>query len=80
MARQTIRKTPEASRPPAAERPDVVSVVRRKSMPLDPAPLSGTVYIPDTSSLVENPDSLDRLLTDGVVLRRQAIDEPGGCR
>jgi len=49
-------------------------------MPLDPAPLSGTVYIPDTSSLVENPDSLDRLLTDGVVLRRQAIDEPGGCR
>jgi len=48
-------------------------------MPLDAAPLSGTVYIPDTSSLVENPDSLDRLLTDGnvVVLLHQVIEELG---
>ncbi len=48
-------------------------------MPLDSAPLSGTVYIPDTSSLVENPDSLDRLLTDGnvVVLLHQVIEELG---
>src|SRR5690606_34560027 len=48
-------------------------------MPLDSAPLSGTVYIPDTSSLVENPDALDRLLTDGnvVVLLHQAIEELG---
>ena len=46
-------------------------------MPLDSAPLSGTVYIPDTSSLVENPDALDRLLTDGnvVVLLHQVIEE-----
>ena len=27
--------------------------------------LSGTVYIPDTSALIENPDALDRLLTGG---------------
>lgn len=48
-------------------------------MPLDAAPLSGTVYIPDTSSLVENPDALDRLLTDGnvVVLLHQVIEELG---
>jgi PhoH-like ATPase len=48
-------------------------------MPLDSAPLSGTVYIPDTSSLVENPDALDRLLTDGnvVVLLHQVIEELG---
>ena len=48
-------------------------------MPLDSAPLSGTIYIPDTSSLVENPDSLDRLLTDGnvVVLLHQVIEELG---
>jgi predicted ribonuclease YlaK len=41
--------------------------------------LSGTIYIPDTSSLVENPDSLDRLLTDGniVVLLHQVIEELG---
>jgi len=37
--------------------------------------LSGTVYIPDTSALIENPDVLDRLLTDGnvVVLLHQVI-------
>jgi PhoH-like ATPase len=48
-------------------------------MPLDSAPLSGTVYIPDTSSLIENPDALDRLLTDGnvVVLLHQVIEELG---
>lgn len=48
-------------------------------MPLDSSPLSGTVYIPDTSALVENPDSLDRLLTDGnvVVLLHQVIEELG---
>jgi len=41
--------------------------------------LSGTVYIPDTSSLIENPDALDRLLTDGnvVVLLHQVIEELG---
>lgn len=49
-------------------------------MPLDAAaPLSGTVYVPDTSSLIENPDALDRLLTDGnvVVLLHQVIEELG---
>jgi PhoH-like ATPase len=48
-------------------------------MPLDSAPVLGTVYIPDTSSLVENPDALDRLLTDGnvVVLLHQVIEELG---
>lgn len=54
-------------------------MVISEQMPLDSAPLSGTVYIPDTSSLVENPDSLDRLLTDGnvVVLLHQVIEELG---
>lgn len=48
-------------------------------MPLDVPALSGTIYIPDTSSLVENPDSLERLLTDGniVVLLHQVIEELG---
>jgi PhoH-like ATPase len=41
--------------------------------------LSGTIYIPDTSALIENPDALDRLLTDGnvVVLLHQVIEELG---
>ncbi len=41
--------------------------------------LSGTVYIPDTSALIENPDVLDRLLTGGnvVVLLYQVIEELG---
>ena len=41
--------------------------------------LSGTVYIPDTSALIENPDALDHLLTDGnvVVLLHQVIEELG---
>ncbi|MCU0304694.1 MAG: PhoH family protein [Thermoanaerobaculales bacterium] len=41
--------------------------------------LSGTVYIPDTSALIENPDVLDRLLMDGnvVVLLHQVIEELG---
>jgi PhoH-like ATPase len=41
--------------------------------------LSGTVYIPDTSALIENPDALDRLLTGGnvVVMLHQVIDELG---
>ena len=41
--------------------------------------LSGTVYIPDTSALIENPDALDRLLTGGniVVLLHQVVDELG---
>ena len=41
--------------------------------------LSGTIYIPDTSALIENPDVLDRLLTDGnvVVLLHQVIEELG---
>ena len=39
--------------------------------------LSGTVYIPDTSALIENPDALDRLLMDGnvVVLLHKVIEE-----
>jgi len=41
--------------------------------------LSGTVYIPDTSALIENPDALDRLLTGGniVVLMHQVLEELG---
>ena len=41
--------------------------------------LSGTVYIPDTSALIENPDALDRLLSDGnvVVLLHRVIEELG---
>ncbi len=41
--------------------------------------LSGTVYIPDTSALIENPEALDRLLLDGnvVVLLHQVIEELG---
>ena len=41
--------------------------------------LSGTVYIPDTSALIENPDALDHLLTGGnvVVLLHQVIEELG---
>lgn len=48
-------------------------------MPFDAPVLSGTVYIPDTSSLIENPDALDRLLTDGnvVVLLHQVVEELG---
>ncbi len=42
-------------------------------------PLSGRVYIPDTSALIENPDALDRLLSDGnlVVLLHQVLEELG---
>jgi len=42
-------------------------------------PLSGTIYIPDTSALIENPDALDRLLSGGnvVVLLHQVIEELG---
>jgi PhoH-like ATPase len=41
--------------------------------------LSGTVYIPDTSALIENPDALDRLLTGGnvVVVLYQVLEELG---
>jgi len=41
--------------------------------------LSGTIYIPDTSALIENPDGLDRILTDGnvVVLLHQVVEELG---
>ncbi len=40
---------------------------------------SATIYIPDTSALIENPDALDRLLTDGnvVVLLHQVVEELG---
>ncbi len=40
---------------------------------------SATVYIPDTSALIENPDALDRLLSDGnvVVLLHQVVEELG---
>lgn len=46
-------------------------------MAFDFGSLSGTIYIPDTSSLIENPDALDRLLTDGniVVVLHQVIEE-----
>jgi PhoH-like ATPase len=48
-------------------------------MPLDVQSSVRTIYIPDTSSLVENPDAIDRLLTDGniVVLMHQVIEELG---
>ena len=48
-------------------------------MPLDVQSTVRTIYIPDTSSLVENPDAIDRLLTDGniVVLMHQVIEELG---
>ena len=48
-------------------------------MPLDVQSAARTVYIPDTSSLVENPDALDQLLTDGniVVVLHQVIEELG---
>jgi PhoH-like ATPase len=48
-------------------------------MPFDAPVFSGTVYVPDTSSLIENPDALDRLLTDGnvVVLLHQVVEELG---
>ena len=41
--------------------------------------LSGTVYVPDTSALIENPDALDRLLTGGniVVVLHRVIEELG---
>jgi len=41
--------------------------------------LSGTVYVPDTSALIENPDALDRLLMDGnvVVLLHKVLEELG---
>ena len=40
---------------------------------------SATIYIPDTSALIENPDALDRLLSDGnlVVLLHQVVEELG---
>jgi PhoH-like ATPase len=48
-------------------------------METSPGTLSGTVYIPDTSALIENPDALDRLLTGGnvVVLLHQVLEELG---
>ncbi len=48
-------------------------------MQQDTVALSGTIYIPDTSSLIENPDALDRLLTGGniVVVLHQVIEELG---
>jgi PhoH-like ATPase len=48
-------------------------------MHISPDSLSGTVYVPDTSALIENPDSLDRLLSGGnvVVLLHQVVEELG---
>jgi len=48
-------------------------------MHTSPDELSGTVYVPDTSALIENPDALDRLLTGGnvVVLLHQVVEELG---
>ncbi len=44
--------------------------------------LSGTLYIPDTSALIENPDALERLVSDGnvVVLMHQVVEELGGLQ
>ncbi len=44
--------------------------------------LSGTLYVPDTSALIENPDSLDRLLTGGnvVVLMHRVVEELGSLQ
>ncbi len=44
--------------------------------------LSGTLYVPDTSALIENPDGLDRLLTGGnvVVLMHRVVEELGGLQ
>jgi PhoH-like ATPase len=44
-----------------------------------PADSEATLYVPDTSALIENPDALDRLLSDGnaVVLLHQVIEELG---
>jgi len=41
--------------------------------------VSGTLYIPDTSVLIENPDALERLLSGGnlVVLMHRVIEELG---
>jgi PhoH-like ATPase len=51
----------------------------RHSMDITHDPTSGTVYVPDTSALIENPDALDRLLTGGnlVVLLHQVVEELG---
>jgi len=51
----------------------------RHSMDTTPDTTSGTVYVPDTSALIENPDALDRLLTGGnlVVLLHQVVEELG---
>lgn len=44
--------------------------------------LSRTLYVPDTSALIENPDGLDRLLSGGnvVVLTHQVVEELGGLQ
>lgn len=44
--------------------------------------LSGTLYIPDTSALIENPDALERLLSGGnlVVLMHRVIEELGNLQ
>ena len=44
--------------------------------------LSGTLYVPDTSALIENPEALDRLLTGGnvVVLLHRVVEELGGLQ
>lgn len=44
-----------------------------------PVDEGAVLYIPDTSALIENPDALDRLLSDGnvVVLLHQVIEELG---
>lgn len=43
---------------------------------------SGTLYIPDTSVLIENPDAMERLLSGGnlVVLMHRVIEELGGLQ
>ena len=44
--------------------------------------LSGTMYVPDTSALIENPDALDHLLEGGnvVVLMHKVVEELGGLQ
>ncbi len=69
----------EIYREPAATTCRAATEGSAASMYQEAEPLSGTVYIPDTSALIENPDALDRLLSGGnvVVLLHQVVEELG---
>jgi PhoH-like ATPase len=58
------------------------NVISADLRPVVTPELSGTLYVPDTSALIENPDALDRLLTGGnvVVLLHQVVEELGGLQ